>query len=113
LQEYLNLYNNEIKKEKNIFIKNIDNFIKEHYIKFAVRRLDASSCAKRGLDVAMSINKAEMIKTLLELLSLLKGFPYQYTKWLFKHLEMIYPHDGDIRKILELAKKLAQENNIS
>ena len=113
LQDYLNLYINEIKKEKDFFIKNINNFIKEHYIKFAVRRLDTSSCAKRGLNVAMSINKAEMIKTLLELLSLLKGFPYPYTKWLFKHVEIIYPHDGDIRKILELTKKLVQENSIS
>lgn len=112
LKDSLNIYENEIKREKEEFIKNIIKHIKEHYIKFAVRRLDSNSCAKRDLDVSTSISKAEMIKWALELLSLLKNEPYSYTKWLFKHIKILYLEDISINKVLELIEKILKENDL-
>lgn len=112
LKDELKIYKNEIKNEKEKFVKEITKNIKKHYIKFAVRRLDSSSCAKRNLEVSTSINKAEMVKWALELLSLLKNEPYPYTKWLFKHVSILYLEDIDINKILELIEKILKENKL-
>lgn len=102
-----------VKEYYNKFVLNKIEIIKKCYIKFAVRRLDTCSSAKRGMEIATGINRGEMVQQALKLLCLLKGQPYPYNKWLEKNVEIIYKENENVRNIVGLCKECLMENQLN
>lgn len=93
------------------FNNEIDDLIKRYHILFSTRRLDTCSSAKRGLKIATSLNCAEMVKSALQLMCLLKRVPFAYNKWLEKEVEIEYHNDTNGMKVLNLCKACLYEEN--
>jgi hypothetical protein len=81
---------------------NLEELLKYHFVTFCVRRFDAASTAKRGIEAGARLANAEMSKAALQTMSLLHGKPYPYNKWLAKHV-CILGEDG--KRCVELVEK--------
>ncbi|WP_044640750.1 hypothetical protein [Risungbinella massiliensis] len=108
-----------VEKYQSRFEQELDQLRREHFVLFSVRRLDTSSCAKRGIITATGINRGEMVKAALQTFSLIHGRPYPYSKWLAKHVERLCPEgrelvglcnrcltEVELGALVDLAKKL-------
>lgn len=94
---------------KNIFDSNLEEFARYHYVTFAVRKLDATSSAKRGIEIGARVSNTEMIKAGLQTFSILNGKPYPYNKWLAKHIYML----GETGKqLVALAENALQSSSL-
>jgi hypothetical protein len=71
--------------------------IRNHFVRFSVRRLDTSSAAKRGQWVAAQISCAEMVKAAMQTVCLLHSQPYPYNKWLPRFSSELEGDDGEVR----------------
>ncbi len=69
-----------------VFTQELPDLIRDYFVRFSVRRLDASSSAKRDLITAARISCGEMVKAALQTFSLLKSEPFPYNKWLARHV---------------------------
>lgn len=78
-----------IQKFQQNFEQDLQKYARESFVKFSVRRLDASSSAKRGLLLASNIYCGEMIESALRAYCVSQGSPYPYNKWLAKQVEML------------------------
>ena len=78
-----------IDEYNNIFKDNQEELAKYHYVTYAVRRIDAVSAAKRGIEVGARISNTEMVKAALQTMSIIYGSPYAYNKWIGKQVGML------------------------
>ena len=78
-----------IDANKDLFNNNQEELAKYHFVTYAVRRIDAVSAAKRGIEVGARISNTEMVKAALQTMSITKGSPYAYNKWLAKQVSML------------------------
>ncbi len=78
-----------IRKFRQLFDRQLKELVEQHFIAFSVRRLDASSSAKRGLSCAMGIYKSAAVEAALRVFCLCQGNPYPYDKWLPKQVQML------------------------
>ena len=73
----------------NVFKENIEELAKYHFVTYAVRRIDAVSAAKRGIEIGARISNTEMVKAALQTMSIVHDSPYAYNKWLGKQVGML------------------------
>lgn len=73
----------------NVFKENIEELAKYHFVTYAVRRIDAVSSAKRGIEIGARISNTEMVKAALQTMSIVHESPYAYNKWLGKQVGML------------------------
>lgn len=78
-----------IKEYRDTFERRLDGLVREHFVRFSVRRFDASSSAKRGLACATGMYKGVAVEAALRLFCLCAGQPYPYDKWLPRQVEML------------------------
>jgi hypothetical protein len=111
IQGMINRYSLKFKSE-------LDTLRRDHFVKFSVRRLDTSSCAKRGIITAVGINRGEMVQLALQTFSLIHEEPYPYSKWLAKHVEQVDESGHDFVQLcdrcllatdLEIVSKCAKD----
>lgn len=97
---------------KRIFDSNLEEFVRYHYVTFAVRKLDTTSSAKRGIEVGARISNIEMVKAGLQTFSILNGKPYPYNKWLTKHTSMLGETGKQLVKLAEKDLKSSSLDDI-
>jgi len=102
IKDLVNQYSLKFKNE-------LDTLRRDHFVRFSVRRLDTSSCAKRGITTAVGINRGEMVQLALQTFSLIHGEPYPYNKWLAKHTEKL---DATGHDFVQLCNKCLMETNL-
>ena len=103
------LIENIAKHYKMVFDSNLEEFARYHYVTFAVRKLDATSSAKRGIEIGSRVSNIEMVKAGLQTFSILNGKPYPYNKWLAKHISIL----GETGKqLVELAERDLQSSSL-
>ena len=78
IDEYIDLFKN-----------NIEELAKYYFVTYAVRRIDAVSAAKRGIEIGARISNTEMVKAALQTMSIVHESPYAYNKWLGKQVGML------------------------
>ena len=71
-----------------MFTNNIEELAKYHFVTYAVRRIDAISAAKRGIEIGARISNTEMVKAALQTMSIIYKSPYTYNKWLGKQVSL-------------------------
>lgn len=79
----------EICRYHETFEKDIEEIAQSHFVRFSVRRLDASSSAKRGLPCAVGMYRGAMVEEALRLFCIASESPYPYDKWLSRQVEML------------------------
>lgn len=80
---------NLVEEHRKLFENNLENIAIKHFVNFSVRRLDASSSAKRGLKCATGIYRGSMVEAALRSFCIAKSSPYPYGKWLSKQTEIL------------------------
>ena len=78
-----------IEEYSDLFKNNQKELLKYHFVTYAVRRLDAVSAAKRGIEVGARISNTEMVKAALQTMSIAYGTSYAYNKWLGKQVGLL------------------------
>ena len=78
-----------IDEYSDLFKNNIEELAKYHFVTYAVRRIDAVSAAKRGIEIGARISNTEMVKAALQTMSIVHDSPYAYNKWLGKQVGML------------------------
>ena len=78
-----------IDEYSDLFKNNIEELAKYHFVTYAVRRIDAVSAAKRGIEIGARISNTEMVKEALQTMSIVHDTPYAYNKWLGKQVGML------------------------
>ncbi len=73
----------------NVFKENIEELAKYHFVTYAVRRIDAVSSAKRGIEIGARISNTDMVKAALQTMSIVHESPYAYNKWLGKQVGLL------------------------
>lgn len=78
-----------IDEYSDLFKNNIEELAKYHFVTYAVRRIDAVSAAKRGIELGARISNTEMVKAALQTMSIIHESPYAYNKWLGKQVGLL------------------------
>lgn len=78
-----------IDEYSDLFKNNIEELAKYHFVTYAVRRIDAVSAAKRGIEIGARISNTEMVKAALQTMSIVHESPYAYNKWLGKQVGLL------------------------
>lgn len=111
IQDSLNI-TNRIEESTKLFRNNINELVKKFYVLFSVRRLDACSSAKRGLDNAAFMYRGEMVKATLQTLCLLEGNSFPYNKWLWKFADIVVNKTDHAKEILNYCEKCLKATDI-